>query len=118
MNMVRPLTDLKDNLNEIALTAHETRRPIILTENGYGNLVILSMKAYEDLCRDKTAEEKYDEYFTPQTVNSILRSIEQAERGEVITFTVAELEAMEDGEVPQRAIDFLEAHKKSGNTKS
>ncbi|MCL2321432.1 MAG: type II toxin-antitoxin system Phd/YefM family antitoxin [Oscillospiraceae bacterium] len=49
MNMVRPLTDLQSNLNEISQAAHETGKPIILTENGYGNLVVLSMKAYEDL---------------------------------------------------------------------
>jgi len=63
--------------------------------------------------RVKTAEEKYKEYFTPQTVGKILHSIEQAERGELITFTMAELEAMEEGEIPQRAIDFMEAHRKA-----
>jgi len=63
--------------------------------------------------RAKTAEEKYNEYFSPQVVNEILHSAAQAERGEVITFSIDELEAMEDGEIPQRALDFLEAHKKA-----
>ena len=40
----------------------------------------------------------------------LMESIAQAERGEVISFTMAELKAMEDGEIPQRAIDFMEAH--------
>ena len=62
--------------------------------------------------RAKTAEEKYNDYFTPQTVESIKKSIAQAERGEVITFSMAELEAMENDEIPQRALDFLNAHKK------
>jgi DNA-damage-inducible protein J len=65
--------------------------------------------------RAKTAKEKYDEYFTPEVVKSILRSAEQAERGEVITFTMAELIAMEEGEIPQRALDFMEARKKAGH---
>ena len=67
--------------------------------------------------RAKTAEEKYNEYFSPQTVESIKKSIAQAERGELITFSMTELEAMEEGEIPQRALDFLKAHKKaeSGN---
>jgi DNA-damage-inducible protein J len=65
----------------------------------------------------KTAEEKYNEYFTPQTVERILKSEKQAERGEVITFTLAELEAMETGEIPQRALDFIESHKKAGTAK-
>ena len=65
--------------------------------------------------RVKTDEEKYNEYFTPQVVESILQSVKQAERGEKIAFSMDELIAMEDGEIPQRAIDFLNAHKKSGN---
>ena len=68
--------------------------------------------------RAKTQEEKYNEYFTPQTVESILRSIEQAERGEVITFSMDELEAMEDGDIPQRAIDFMKAHKNKNARKT
>ena len=61
--------------------------------------------------RTKTAEEKYSEYFTPQTVAQIKESEKQAERGEIITFTMAELEAMETGAIPQRAINFLKQHK-------
>jgi len=62
--------------------------------------------------RAATREEKYDEYFTPQVVQSILRSVEQAERGEIINFTMDELIAMETGDVPQRALDFLAKYKK------
>ena len=59
------------------------------------------------------AEEKYDEYFTPDVVKSILESEEHFKRGEYITFTLDELIAMETGPIPQRAIDFLESHKKA-----
>ncbi len=38
----------------------------------------------------------YDDYFTGRRMKRILRSIEQADRGEVVTKTLAELEAMED----------------------
>jgi len=78
MNMVRPVTDLLSNLNEISLAAHETGKPIILTENGYGNLVMLSMKAYEDLCFDNEVyyklleaeqeEEKTDLRYTSEDI--------------------------------------------------
>jgi len=57
--------------------------------------------------RAKTAEEKYGEYFTPGNVAKLKESIKQAERGETIGFTLAELTAMETGDVPQRARDFL-----------
>ena len=52
----------------------------------------------------------YDDNYT-SNMAKLKRSIEQSERGEVITFTMAELEAMETGKIPQRAIDFLEKHK-------
>ena len=65
--------------------------------------------------RAKTTEEKYDEYFTPQVVKEILQSAAQVERGEVISFSLTELEAMEDGEIPQRALDFLATHKKDAS---
>ena len=63
----------------------------------------------------KTPEEEYDEYFTPDVVKSILESAEHFKRGEYITFTLDELIAMETGQIPQRAIDFLETHKKAVN---
>ena len=53
----------------------------------------------------------YDDYYTGENLSRLKRSIAQAERGEVITFTMAELEAMENGEVPQRALEFLATHK-------
>ena len=45
--------------------------------------------------RAKTAEEKYNEYFNPHNMKRLMRSMEQAERGELKTFSLAELEAME-----------------------
>ena len=46
--------------------------------------------------RAKTAEEKYSEYFNPHNMRILLDSIAQGERGEVITKTLVELEAMEN----------------------
>lgn len=38
----------------------------------------------------------YDDYYTGDRLRRILHSIEQAERGEIVTKTLAELEAMEN----------------------
>ena len=65
----------------------------------------------------KTAEEKYNEYFNPHNMKVLEESFKQTERGEIITFSMAELEAMEEGEIPQRAIDFLNKYKKAENKK-
>ena len=57
----------------------------------------------------------YDDYYSGDNLTRLHRSIEQAERGETISFSLAELEAMETGEIPQRAIDFLVQHKEVKN---
>jgi len=49
----------------------------------------------------------YDDYYAGENLKRLKRSIEQSEKGEVITFTIEELEAMETGVIPQRAKEFL-----------
>jgi DNA-damage-inducible protein J len=53
----------------------------------------------------------YDDYYTGENLSRLKRSMAQAERGEIITFTMDELIAMETGPIPQRALDFLEKYK-------
>lgn len=48
MPQIRPITDLR-NTTEISDICHATREPVFITKNGYGDLVIMSMEAYEDL---------------------------------------------------------------------
>ena len=49
MNMIRPVSDLRNNFADISKTVHETQQPVFLTKNGYGDMVVLSMEAYENL---------------------------------------------------------------------
>ena len=49
MNMIRPVSDLRNNFADISKTVHETSQPVFLTKNGYGDMVVLSMEAYESL---------------------------------------------------------------------
>lgn len=48
MPQIRPITDLR-NTTEISDICHAKRKPVFITKNGYGDLVIMSMEAYEDL---------------------------------------------------------------------
>jgi prevent-host-death family protein len=48
-NMIRPVSDLRNNFADISKTVHETKRPVFLTKNGFGDMVVLSMEAYEAL---------------------------------------------------------------------
>ena len=48
MPQIIPIKDLK-NTSEISDMCHKAEEPIYITKNGYGDLVIMSMEAYEDL---------------------------------------------------------------------
>ena len=63
--------------------------------------------------RTASFEDKYQEYLNPHNLLKLSQSIAQVESGDSLTLTIAELEAMEDGAIPQRALDFLETHKRS-----
>lgn len=49
MKMIRPVSDLRNNFADISRTVHETAQPVFLTKNGYGDMVVLSMEAFEAL---------------------------------------------------------------------
>jgi len=47
MSQIRPVSDLRNNFAEISRAVHETREPMILTKNGYGDMVVLSYEEYQ-----------------------------------------------------------------------
>lgn len=49
MSMIRPVSDLRNNFAEISKLVHETEQPLFLTKNGYGDMVVMSMEAFEKL---------------------------------------------------------------------
>ena len=49
MNMIRPVSDLRNHFAEISKTVHETSQPVFLTKNGYGDMVVMSMEAFNSL---------------------------------------------------------------------
>ncbi len=46
MPQIRPITDLR-NTNEISDICHARREPVFITQNGYGDLVVMSIETYE-----------------------------------------------------------------------
>ena len=50
MPQIIPIRDLK-NTSEISELCHDAREPIFVTKNGYGDMVIMSMEAYEERLR-------------------------------------------------------------------
>lgn len=47
MPNIRPVSDLRNNFADISRTVHESSEPVFLTKNGYGDMVVMSMEAYE-----------------------------------------------------------------------
>ena len=56
MPRIRPISDLRNKSQEIARLCHETGEPVFITKNGVGNLVVMSLAAYE---RDRARLELY-----------------------------------------------------------
>lgn len=48
MPVIKPITDLR-NTNEISEICHKEKQPVFITKNGYGDLVVMSMEAYDEL---------------------------------------------------------------------
>lgn len=46
MPQIIPIKDLK-NTSDISALCHSTDEPVYITKNGYGDMVIMSMEAYE-----------------------------------------------------------------------
>lgn len=70
MPQIIPIKDLKKT-SEISEMCHNTNDPIFITKNGYGDMVIMSMEAYEE------AMKKIDIY------RNIEISEEQVKNGQV-----------------------------------
>jgi len=47
--MIRPVSDLRNNFAEISKIVHDTAQPVFLTKNGYGDMVVLSMEAFQKM---------------------------------------------------------------------
>jgi len=47
MPIIKPISDLRNHFNEISEICHKEGEPVFITKNGEGNLVVMSMAAYE-----------------------------------------------------------------------
>jgi prevent-host-death family protein len=56
MPIIRPISDLRNKSAEIEDLCHESGQPVFITKNGEGDLVVMSVAAYE---RDQARLELY-----------------------------------------------------------
>lgn len=89
MNTIRPVSDLRNNFADISKTVHETAQPVFLTKNGYGDMVVMSMEAYENMQFESDvyyklveAEREAEETNKRFSSKEILSAMKKAARGE------------------------------------
>ena len=76
MKMIRPVSDLRNHFADISKTVHETAQPVFLTKNGYGDMVVLSMEAYENLQLESEIYTKLQAAEREEETNSVLYTSE------------------------------------------
>ncbi len=84
-NAIRPVSDLRNHFADISRTVHESGQPVFLTKNGYGDMVVMSMEAYESkrfrseiyekLLEAVTNAENGTEYYSQEEVNNNIREM-------------------------------------------
>lgn len=47
MSQIRMVSDLRNSFADISRTVHKTREPVILTRNGYGDMVVMAYEEYQ-----------------------------------------------------------------------
>ena len=87
MPQIRPITDLR-NTNEISDICHANNEPVFITKNGYGDLVVMSIEAYDELisnCQiDKAifeADKEFEENGVLIDANDILPKLRKKNLG-------------------------------------
>ena len=96
MPIIRPISDLETSLPEITKEVHETDEPVFLTNNGYGDMVVMRMDIWEEMnfeneiyqklveaqaeARSNPKRLSHDEVFSPirQMIAGCIRSSENA----------------------------------------
>ena len=48
MDKIRPVSDLRNNYAELSKTVKESSEPVILTKNGYADMVLMSVEQFEE----------------------------------------------------------------------
>lgn len=87
MPQIRPMTDLR-NTNEISELCHAKNEPIFITKNGYGDLVVMSIEAYDKLIGNNeidaaisAAEKEYAEDGVLMDAREVLSSLRRKHFG-------------------------------------
>ena len=48
MENIRPISDLRNNYSELSKIVKESSEPMILTKNGYADMILMSVEQFEE----------------------------------------------------------------------
>lgn len=94
---IRPISDLRYHAKEVTQDALATQKPVFLTRNGVGTLVLMSMEAYE---KGLYESEVYDKLREAELQSKTVR--QRRTHDEVMAAARARLKPTEEG-APHRA---------------
>lgn len=77
MPQIRPITDLR-NTTEISELCHARREPLFITKNGYGDLVVMSIEAYEEMIETARTDAAISEAEKEYAAESVLMDAREA----------------------------------------
>lgn len=77
MTEIRPISALR-NTNEISEICHSKKEPVFITKNGYGDLVVMSIEAYEELMETISLDKAIYEAEAEQAANKVLHNAKDA----------------------------------------
>ena len=77
MPQIRPITDLR-NTNEISELCHARLEPIFITKNGYGDLVVMSIRTYEQMLETASTDAAIAESEAQLSAGGMLHDAKEA----------------------------------------
>ena len=60
MHHIHPVSELRNNLSQLAEICHKENEPVFLTRKGHGDLVLLSLEGYERMLAKLKQQEGCD----------------------------------------------------------
>lgn len=92
---IRPISDLRNHFTQLTADVQATNKPIFLTKNGCGAIVVMSMEAYEKGLYDSEVYDKLKE-----AEIQLLSTDERFSHEDVMNAAWKRLRDLQDGEGP------------------
>ena len=74
---IRPVSDLRNKYPEIENLVLKEDESVYLTKNGYGSMVVMSLKKYSKLIEEKEIEKSLEKNFKESNIDELLEKSEK-----------------------------------------